>query len=117
MRASIALALVLAACGGGADFPPESGVDPSLTVADLPTTDLDTLCTWSIDAVGGPDHVSNCGDFMFTNDTYAECVADLETWTCTATVADYEACINATGGDACKVLTESACLVFFECSV
>jgi len=113
----LALAVALAACGGGGgDFPPESGVDPSLTVSALATTDLDTLCEWSTDAEGGAGHVAHCGDFDVTTNTVAMCVANLEMWTCPTTVAEYEASVNATEGDGCRLLTEEACGFFFECS-
>jgi hypothetical protein len=120
MRTAIVLGLFLAACGGddGGDFPPESGVEPSQPVSALTPADVNTLCAWSIDAEGGAGHVHQCGDgFEVTTLTVAECEADLAGWTCAATVADYEACINATGGDGCKLLTEAACEIFFECSL
>lgn len=113
-----ALLLSLAACGGGGGgFDPHSGVDPALMVAGLADPDLTTLCAWSIDATGGAGHMDTCdGGFTITVHTVEECAASLATWTCDATVADYEACIDATGGDACKLLTEEACAVFFECA-
>jgi hypothetical protein len=119
MRKAIILAFVLAACGGGGggDFPPESGVDPAMMVSGLSPADQNTLCAWSIDATGGTGHVAHCPDDIdVTVAAVADCVADIDAWTCGATVADYEACINATGGDPCKLLSEEACSLFFECS-
>ena len=119
MRKAIVLGLFVAACGGGdGGFPPESGVEPAQPVSALTAGDINTLCAWSIDAEGGAGHVHECGDGIeVTTATVAACEADLAGWTCTATVAQYEECINATGGDACRLLSEQVCSFFFECSL
>lgn len=118
MRPSLVASLVLslAACGGGGDGPTSSGVDPTTPIAALTTGEVQTFCAWAVDQQGGPGHMASCGDTTITTQTEAECEASLVGVTCTATVADFETCLNAIDGDPCKLFLEESCAVFFECA-
>jgi len=111
------LVSVVAACGGGGGGPTSSGVDPTKPVVGLTADEVMTMCSWSVDAQGGAGYVSDCGDgFTITTQTVAECVTSFEAATCSATVGDIEACVNAMDGDGCRVLTETACEPLLACA-
>jgi hypothetical protein len=109
------LVAVVAGCGGGGGST-SSGVDPAKLVVDLTTDEYSAFCEWSIELQGGAGHVESCGDgFDITIFSVAECVANLEAATCTATVGEMETCINALDGNACRILTEPSCEVLLAC--
>lgn len=109
------LVLGLAACGGGGSD--SSGVDPQKQIPALSADERTQLCTWAVDAQGGAGHVSDCGDgFQVTTQTVGECTASFATATCTSTVAEIEACMNAIDGDGCAVLTEALCEPLVACA-
>ncbi|HSD86613.1 MAG TPA: hypothetical protein VLB44_03835 [Kofleriaceae bacterium] len=112
-------ALMLGACGGD-DSSSSSGVDSTKQVKDLTPAERATECQWGIALEGGAGHTTTCPDNVtVTVDTQAQCEAGLATiagsTTCTLTVAQMEACTEASATDPCTALSSQACAPVLAC--
>jgi hypothetical protein len=108
-------ALAIATGCGGDDGPTSSGVAPTTPIAALTQAESTSLCEFIVEEQGGAGHVEECGDgFTITTETVAECMSGLVGASCTATVADFEACFNAVE-NSCQTLAEPSCEAYFDC--
>jgi hypothetical protein len=102
--------LSLFACGGGGG----SGLDSDKRLSELTEAELLDLCEYIIDE--GPSEPVECDDGVtYTPQTAAECAEDAFPESCTATVANAEACAEAIGEDVCTAFEDSRCAWIFEC--
>jgi hypothetical protein len=107
--------LAVAACDGGGSSTSSSGVARSKYLDQLTTAERTALCTWAVEAEGGP-HAYSCdsGVSGSINDA-AQCTSDLGMDTTHCQVALVEDCINSTHGDACQVSVTAACREYMSC--
>lgn len=112
------LALVLIGCGGNGEGD-GSGIDGDTPVIQLTADQRNALCDYAVEAAGPPRTVTcEQGSFTLGGWTTEECLLDvpdaIENPNCTATVAQYEACIdNGATYDPCVNLTPPACIEIF----
>lgn len=109
--------VVGAGCGG--DDGGSSGVDSSKQIKDLTASEVMAECEWGVETQGGAGHMTTCGDDVsVTVDTVAECVAEVNQYkaSCTATVAQLEACTEALADMPCD-FQASACAAIFACAM
>jgi hypothetical protein len=100
LAALLAAALLTTACGGDSG----SGVDGSKKLSALSQSDARTFCAWALDTLGGPGHVTDCGGGRSREvDELDECIEDFTSFSssCTATISQVEACIEASADDQC----------------
>jgi len=116
LRLAIVFLFAAAGCSGGDDGGTGSGVDGSKSVASLSASEQQDLCEFTVDVEDGPRTVQ-CDGFTVDIDDVAACVASLGEVpaSCTATVADAEACALAIGDDPCH-FDSPACQPFFACA-
>jgi hypothetical protein len=124
--ASAALAVGLAACGGGGDDDPEtvdasvsidagSGISGDRQIGSLTPAEQQAFCEYMIATEGGPGSVHECDGLTLTASTVENCVADfVNLGDCTATVAQAEACAEAIGMTPCGSL--DVCDPLFACA-
>lgn len=111
---------MLGACGGD-DSGGSSGVDSTKQVKDLTPAERTSECQWAIALEGGPGKQTMCPDNVtVTVYTQAQCEASLATLamsaTCTLTVAQAEACTEASATDPCTAFSSQACAAVLACS-
>lgn len=96
-----------------------SGVDPDKTVGSLSSTEKKQLCDWQAGTTGGYGKSTKCPDGLTVSNpkTQAACVQRLPA-TCTATVADVEACVKVDAKDPCAlaILTAPECEPLKACA-
>jgi hypothetical protein len=106
-------AVALVACG---EEPARSGVDPTTTVADLTSGDIQLFCDWAIALEGGVGHSHRCEDgTTLTTQSVATCVDTVADLTCTDTIGTFEDCLLAVDGNLCLIPTTAACAAFAAC--
>jgi hypothetical protein len=114
----MAVTLGLAGCDGGGNGPllTSSGVDRGKYLDMLTTGELQQVCAFVSTAEGGPaEHA--CGDAgTVTTYTVEECVASAATKAVHCQVALIEDCATSLRGDACQLLTSSACKSYIACA-
>jgi hypothetical protein len=100
--------------GGGGGAPGASGVASSKRIDSLTDAEKALLCDWTNAKLGGYGGSVDCGGgFSLNADaSQAECVADWFT-TCAATVAQGEACANASS---CADPIPAACAPIASCT-
>jgi len=113
-------ALMLGACGGD-DSGGSSGVDSSKQVKDLTPAERTSECQWGIALEGGAGKQTMCPDNVtVTVYTQAQCESSLAaiatSTTCTLTVAQLEACTEASATDPCTALSAPACAAVIVCA-
>lgn len=81
-----------------------SGVSPAKTIAATTTTEKGTLCDWQNGRLGGYGCMTKCDGGVSTTNKLdqAACKATMKA-TCTATVAQFEACVAAMAASRCDV--------------
>jgi hypothetical protein len=114
------LSILVTACGS--DEPTsesESEIDRSVELSALTESEHAILCEATLAAQGGPGEVFDCGDgSSFTNNTMAECLAELESLSnCDLVVGDVEDCATAAsnGCDLEAIFSSAACQKIFNC--
>jgi hypothetical protein len=118
----VAGAIALSACGSDDRPPSTTGIEPDKPLADLTDSEIRQLCDWTVAQLGGYGRSSECagGLQIRTFASQEECAArhrqDVLQPSCTATVADAEACITALDGDHCQVLSAPECGPLSECT-
>lgn len=130
----VAFALgIVAGCGergGGGDgtgiMPPPmggSGVSPSAQITTLSEADRRAVCTYVINAQGGP-RTHDCGDGVtFEVPTVEECVVEAAMFPteCMLTVGELEGCAEAVGPDPCTGIrspaAEAECGPIIDCAL
>jgi len=108
--------LVLAACGGGDAA--SSGVDSSKKLTELNATERQQLCEYMVEVEGGANTSKMCGDGVtITVKSATDCTSTFSQFeaSCTATVANAEACADAAGEDLCNLVGSSSCAFLFQC--
>ena len=124
LRGICLLALVVSlGCGddstlGTTDGGSGSGLGASKRVVDLSSAEVSQLCSWGVAAAGGPGVTTTCSSGDVTTQTVADCETSMGSVTasCTATVGQVEACMEAIGADACSISTSPACQPIFACA-
>lgn len=115
--APLVLVCSLAACGGDDSGPSHtSGVDSSKKLTALNADEQQEVCHLLVGAQSGVQS-KDCGDNVtITALTEMQCVATFGSLlsSCTATVADLEACSDATAEDLCN-LASPTCAFLFAC--
>lgn len=97
-------------CGGGS-----SGIDGQKKLVELDASENTTLCQYIADAEMGPRDVTCSGGLVLHIHSVDECIASAHfASSCTATVAQSEACADAIGADPCT-FGGSACQPLFSC--
>jgi hypothetical protein len=105
--------LLCVGCGGGSGNSGPAGVPRSATVPSLDATQSAALCDWINAKLGGYGSIDNCdgGGSRHADSTQQSCIDGLSDFlACPSVTAGYvEDCINASGGDLCRVDTSPAC--------
>jgi hypothetical protein len=131
MRYSLAICSLLVACTvdttaepeTGSEDPPSSGIDPSLKISALDSTQRQALCSWELALMGGAGSVHHCEecdgdactDWTATILTQEKCVEQLAGYgSCGVDVGDLESCALAQAPDVC-VAEPDECAVFAPC--
>jgi len=117
MRTLLLSLIVLSACSGSGVDKPTVSSDKKLV--DLTMAEETSLCDYTSDVEGGYGYSKMCGDgITLTVKERAACIANLEALgtTCTATVANAEACAEAVQADLCKLLSDPACAFALQCT-
>ena len=117
---SLALVLLLSlSCGGGGGNKGPAGVPRSATVPSLDATQSAVLCDWINASVGGYGSIDNCdgGGSRHADSTPQSCVSGLSDFNAcpSMTAGEVEDCINAIGGDLCRIDTAPACAPINQC--
>lgn len=111
---STVLVALSVGCGGDGGL----DVDGSAVMTSLSDSDLQAVCSWSIDLQGGPGHETDCGDGTTVSvQQVGDCTAGFEGKDCTLTVAEFQACAEASADNPCEALGSSACSPVFECLI
>lgn len=116
--APLILICSLAACGGDDSGGGSSGVDSSKKLNTLTADERQDVCE-AFAAAQGSVQSKDCGDgITITVQTTAECVSSLSavSASCTATVANVEACGDAAGDDLCSLISSPSCAFLFQCA-
>lgn len=97
-----------------------SGVPAAKTLSSLTTAEKAQICDWSASLSGGYGRTWNCGEGATASNasSQAECVADFPP-SCSATVAQLEACSLLIAASICnvdRVITSPECAPIFQCS-
>ena len=116
---------VLVACGSGApalpDPGPDAGLDGSTPLVSLTPSEVASLCDWSAGRVGGYGRRRVCGGLTITTAAnQATCVTNISGVdpSCTATLGDFEGCVNAAIDGPCTAgAIPSACFFVFSCGM
>lgn len=105
----LALSLAaLVACGGDDDVEADgSGLDGSQPVSSLSADERMRFCEWAIAEQGGAGTVHQCDTFTLTVQMCVDQFASVLT-SCTATVAQAEACVDAVAAMPCGQATACA---------
>jgi hypothetical protein len=93
-----------------------SGVGRDKTLGQLTDEEIRALCTWAIDAQGGPGERA-CGleGGTISVNTVDQCVTGLTGNTSPCQVALVEDCMESLHGDACQTFASSACKIYLAC--
>lgn len=92
-----------------------SGIDGQKKLVELNASENTTLCHYITDAEMGPRDVTCDGGLTLHVHSFDQCIASAHfASSCTATVAQSEACADAIGADPCS-LGGSACQPLFTC--
>jgi hypothetical protein len=120
--------LLLAGCGSGLppalpDPGPDAGLDGSSStlLVSLTPSDLAGLCDWTAGRVGGYGRRRVCGGLTLTAPAnQMTCVTGFGSVqpSCTATVADFEGCVNAAIDGPCTAgAIPAACFFLLSCGM
>ena len=113
--------LMSLSCGGKGGNTGPAGVPRSATIPSLDTTQSAVLCDWVNQSLGGYGSIDNCdgGGSRHADSTPQGCVSGLRDFgACpSVTVGMLVDCINATGGDMCRIDTEPACAPIIQCGL
>lgn len=111
--AALAATLVLSACGSDS----KSGVDSSKYVDELTADDVAKLCDWYTSELGGARQVMCGAELTVTVNSTDECKSeDFGMGAPHCQVSVLEACVEALGGDPCKLFSAEACGTYLECA-
>lgn len=120
LRSAILVASVTFGCGG--DVGDGSALEPSKALSELDDVEIGEFCDWSAARMGGYGFEQMCAGSttVRVHRSREDCVASTRRGAaepaCTATVADFESCLDALGGDACRIVTESECAFLLTCA-
>ncbi len=112
----IAIAFVLAACGGSSASKPD--IEGTTLLVNLNSTQLDELCSYQTSVFGDPRTVTCTNDETVTVNSTTQCETQFTglPTSCTATVANVEDCIDAVGSNPCNLETAPQCAPLFACA-
>lgn len=104
--------LMVVACGGSSG----SGVSGTKKLVELTASEQDKLCSFEVEAEGGPRTVDCGGGTMVTIHDKGTCLADFSqiSPSCTATVKQAEQCFDAIGMDPCN-FGGGTCTAVLQC--
>ena len=117
---------VAAACGSGSgrtlpDPGPDAGLDRTKLLTAASASDVAVLCDWTAGRVGGYSMRHVCGGLTLTTPAnQAMCVSGFGTIdpSCTATLGDFEDCVNAGINGPCTAGSiPAACLFLLFCGM
>ena len=106
-------------CGGGGGSAGPAGVPRTAPVPSLDGKQIAALCDWINVSVGGYGSIDNCegGGSRHADSTQGSCISGFGgVQACPSlTVRALEDCINAIGGDLCRIETAPACAGLHQC--
>jgi hypothetical protein len=108
--------LLMLGCGGAA----KPSIDSSRQLTSLSSSEVEDVCAWQVDRMGGDGSKKKCGDTEFTFKV-STCVKSFSALSssCAATYADLAACSDAQSHDFCggAWVANSSCVKINGCGM